>query len=91
MFFKNILRRGLYEEDDLHNFRQMFPDFPKQFQMALISYETLIHTPPHHTRDRREGHITNRFKKFHLGFFGDGFIHAGYGKGHYPSPPHNGK
>jgi AraC-like DNA-binding protein len=39
MFFKNIFRRGLYEKDDLKNFRQMFPDFPKRFQVALISYE----------------------------------------------------
>jgi AraC-like DNA-binding protein/SHS2 domain-containing protein len=39
MFFKNILRRGLYESDDLKNFRQVFPNFPKRFQIALISYE----------------------------------------------------
>jgi AraC-like DNA-binding protein len=45
MFFKNILRRGLYEKDDLKNFRQMFPDFPKRFQIALISYEMPPDTP----------------------------------------------
>ena len=37
--FKNALYLGLYETDDLRNFRFMYPDFPHAFQIALINYE----------------------------------------------------
>jgi AraC-like DNA-binding protein len=39
MVFKRALYHGLYEKDDLQNFRTMFPDFPKRFQIALINCE----------------------------------------------------
>ena len=39
MIFKNALRWGLYEKDDLQIFRYMYPDFPYSFQIALISFD----------------------------------------------------
>ena len=43
--FDNALVRGIYRDDKLQEFFSLFPDFPKQYQLALIQYDVLSDIP----------------------------------------------